>query len=580
MLRHARRLPADAVRTERSRPCCGPWRSRRAGRRSRSARATCRSSSPRVADVVRAYAVTPVAERVRALDTAGRHELELALRRALGGLVDGDGAVRSTVGAWFLIAARLTSPRTTVEIMTMRNWAGNVTFAASQLHRPTTRRGAAETGGGQRADPRARHGALVQPHRRHRRRPGERRRPRHPDGRRRRPPARCASRAAPGSRSSRSSWTRRAGRCPTSARCRTSRSPARAPPAPTAPATTTSAWPPASSASSSCAVTASWSPSPATTPTSAARSSRSARWASSPRSTLELTPSFELRQDVWLDNPLDAVLDRLPSIMAAGYSVSLFTNWKRQDMIDLVWVKTAAGAAPVDGREWGATAGGHAPAPGHRRGPRRGDRAARRPRAVARAPAALPRGVHAERRPRAADRVPVAARARRGGDRRAARPAAAPVLQICEIRTIAADDLWLSPFGGRDTIAVHFTWIDDDAQVQPAVAAVEAALAPFDPRPHWGKVFGTDPARRAGPLPAVGRVRRPGRPARPGAPLRQRLPRALRLLTRVRVNDRDTGAAGGDVLRVGNPHPRYRASPSGRRALLDGARPRYDRVRR
>ena len=41
---------------------------------------------------------------------------------------------------------------------------------------------------------------------------------------------------------------------------------------------------------------------------------------------------------------------------------------------------------------------------------------------------------------------------------------------------------------------MHFTWIDDDAQVQPAVAAVEAALAPFDPRPHWGKVFATDPA--------------------------------------------------------------------------------------
>ena len=33
-----------------------------------------------------------------------------------------------------------------------------------------------------------------------------------------------------------------------------------------------------------------------------------------------------------------------------------------------------------------------------------------------------------------------------------------------------------------------------DTQVEPAVAAVEAALAPFDPRPHWGKLFGTDPA--------------------------------------------------------------------------------------
>jgi xylitol oxidase len=69
----------------------------------------------------------------------------------------------------------------------------------------------------------------------------------------------------------------------------------------------------------------------------------------------------------------------------------------------------------------------------------------------------------------------------------------APVLQISEIRTIAADDLWLSPCGGRDTVALHFTWVDDDALVAEAVSKVEAALAPFDARPHWGKVFRADP---------------------------------------------------------------------------------------
>jgi xylitol oxidase len=62
---------------------------------------------------------------------------------------------------------------------------------------------------------------------------------------------------------------------------------------------------------------------------------------------------------------------------------------------------------------------------------------------------------------------------------------------VCsELRTIGADDLWLSPAHGRDTLAVHCTWVDDDALVGPAVAAVEEALAPLDPRPHWGKVFG------------------------------------------------------------------------------------------
>lgn len=68
-------------------------------------------------------------------------------------------------------------------------------------------------------------------------------------------------------------------------------------------------------------------------------------------------------------------------------------------------------------------------------------------------------------------------------------------LQVCEVRSVAADELWLSPFRGRDTIGLHFTWVDDDALVQPAVAALEAALEPFDPRPHWGKVFRSDPAR-------------------------------------------------------------------------------------
>ena len=67
----------------------------------------------------------------------------------------------------------------------------------------------------------------------------------------------------------------------------------------------------------------------------------------------------------------------------------------------------------------------------------------------------------------------------------------APVLQVSEIRSIARDELWLSPAGGRDTIAFHFTWVEDTQAALPAVRAVEEALAPFAARPHWGKVFTT-----------------------------------------------------------------------------------------
>ena len=69
----------------------------------------------------------------------------------------------------------------------------------------------------------------------------------------------------------------------------------------------------------------------------------------------------------------------------------------------------------------------------------------------------------------------------------------APVLQISEIRTVAADELWLSPCYQRDSVAIHFTWIKDTSAVTPVLAAIEDALSPFDARPHWGKLFRTSP---------------------------------------------------------------------------------------
>jgi xylitol oxidase len=72
---------------------------------------------------------------------------------------------------------------------------------------------------------------------------------------------------------------------------------------------------------------------------------------------------------------------------------------------------------------------------------------------------------------------------RRLGDR------IARVLLTSEIRTIAADDLWLSPAYQRDCFALHFTWLPDRAAVTPVLAAMEDALLPLGARPHWGKLF-------------------------------------------------------------------------------------------
>jgi len=65
----------------------------------------------------------------------------------------------------------------------------------------------------------------------------------------------------------------------------------------------------------------------------------------------------------------------------------------------------------------------------------------------------------------------------------------APLLLVSEIRTIAADNLWLSTAYHRDSVGIHFTWQPAPAEVTDLLPTLEDALAPFDARPHWGKLF-------------------------------------------------------------------------------------------
>ena len=64
-----------------------------------------------------------------------------------------------------------------------------------------------------------------------------------------------------------------------------------------------------------------------------------------------------------------------------------------------------------------------------------------------------------------------------------------PHLHATEIRTVAADDLWLSPAYERDSLCIGFTWRKHPTEVMALLADIEAALAPYEPRPHWGKLF-------------------------------------------------------------------------------------------
>jgi xylitol oxidase len=70
-----------------------------------------------------------------------------------------------------------------------------------------------------------------------------------------------------------------------------------------------------------------------------------------------------------------------------------------------------------------------------------------------------------------------------------------PILQVSEIRAVAADRLWMSMSYGEDTVGIHFTWKPEREPVEEMIVRLEAALAPFGARPHWGKLFAAEAPR-------------------------------------------------------------------------------------
>jgi alditol oxidase len=210
------------------------------------------------------------------------------------------------------------------------------------------------------------------------------------------------------------------------------------------------------------------------------------------RLTLAVQPTYGVRQNVWLDAPLATVADRLGEIMSSGYSVSLFTDWSRPDRVDKIWTKSRTDEEPLDGQQWGAR---RADTPQH---PITGEDASAATGQLGVAGSWHERLPHfrAEFTPSVGheqqseyllprEHGPAALLALRAIDLR-------PALAVCEVRTVAPDELWLSPCHDRDTVAFHFTWVDDDELVHRAVTTVERAFAPFGARPHWGKVFAMD----------------------------------------------------------------------------------------
>jgi xylitol oxidase len=206
---------------------------------------------------------------------------------------------------------------------------------------------------------------------------------------------------------------------------------------------------------------------------------------------LKIEPTFEIRQVIYPGIPLDVLQRNFDQIMGSAYSVSFFTDWG-SDQVGNLWCKfrdnetipeSIGGSTKADKK--------YHPIPSvdpvacteqlgesgywHERlshfkldfTPSVGEE--------------IQTEFFVDRRDAAAAIEAVS----KLGDE------ITPLLWITELRTVAADDLWLSGAYQQDTLAIHFTWKKDLA-IYPLIEKVEAALRPFNYRPHWGKVFIAD----------------------------------------------------------------------------------------
>ena len=212
--------------------------------------------------------------------------------------------------------------------------------------------------------------------------------------------------------------------------------------------------------------------------------------------TLKLLPTYFIQQDYYLNLPLADLVEHFGDIMSRGYSVSLFTEWQNKK-IDVVWIRRKLSHdRPVDSDPtlFGAVLAGPEigeafsdyisvrpgePVPWHVGLP------------IIHTNVSLAEYAQNERQTEyfvnRNDAVDALLAVESLSDRMA------PFLTACEVRTVAADLLWLSPNYRRDSLGIHFSWQARPSEIARFLPVLEKALAPYDPIPHWGKLFAMAP---------------------------------------------------------------------------------------
>ncbi|MEO7048796.1 MAG: D-arabinono-1,4-lactone oxidase [Ferruginibacter sp.] len=209
--------------------------------------------------------------------------------------------------------------------------------------------------------------------------------------------------------------------------------------------------------------------------------------------TLDILPTYMVRQNVFEKLPLQELKDHFDTIVASGYSVSLFTNWQ-QESINEVWIKTkmeegtnynfstefyGSNAATKDLHPIANISAEHCteqmglPGPWYDRLPhfKMGFTPSSGQELQSEYFVPMHNAVEA-----------ILAIQKLGKQ-------ISPYLLISEIRTIAADKLWMSPCYQQQSVAIHFTWKPDWPSVKKLLPIIEKELAPFSAKPHWGKLF-------------------------------------------------------------------------------------------